>query len=73
MNRYERGTTSFDYVRRTYGVPAKRGMRVIANGKPGRITSGNGQYIMVRIDGDKNPSCWHSFFGERFYPGLGKR
>lgn len=59
MNRYERGTTSFDYVRRMYGVPAKRGMRVIANGKPGRITSGNGQYIMVLLDGDKRPTVWH--------------
>jgi hypothetical protein len=43
--------TSFDYVRRTYRVPAKRGLRVTVDGKPGVITRGQGHYIRVRFDG----------------------
>jgi hypothetical protein len=42
---------SFDYVRRYYKVPAKRGLRVTVDGKAGRITSGRGAHIMVRFDG----------------------
>ena len=53
------GARSFAYVRQRYGVPAKRGMRVTADGKPGRITSGAGHYIRVLIDGDKHSSLWH--------------
>jgi hypothetical protein len=37
-------------IRATRGVPAKRGMRVTVDGKPGRITSASGGYIMVRFD-----------------------
>ena len=37
-------------LRRAYGVPARRGMTVTVDGKPGRITSARGcQYIMVRF------------------------
>jgi hypothetical protein len=43
--------TSFDYVRRTYNVPAKRGLRVTVDGRPGVITRGKGGYVMVRFDG----------------------
>lgn len=42
---------SMEYIRNTYGVPAKRGMRVTAYGKPGVITGAEGAYIMVRLDG----------------------
>ncbi len=49
----------FDYVRTRYGVPAQRGMRVVANGKPGRITSSAGQYIRVRLDGENFSGYWH--------------
>jgi hypothetical protein len=38
-------------IRRTRKVPARRGMHVIVDGKPGRITSAKGGYIMVRFDG----------------------
>lgn len=44
---------SFEYVRRWYKVPAKRGMRVTIDGQGGRITSGRGGCIMVRFDGVK--------------------
>jgi hypothetical protein len=54
-----RRRTSFDYVRRVYGVPAKRGLRVTVDGKPGVITRAKGQYIMVRFDGRKFPLPCH--------------
>lgn len=53
------GRLSFDYVRQRYGVPAKRGMRVTVDGKPGRITSGAGHYIRVRFDGETFSSFCH--------------
>lgn len=37
-------------IRRDRCVPAKRGMRVVVDGKPGRITSARGMYIFVRFD-----------------------
>lgn len=47
------------YIRKTYDVPAKRGMRVIANGRPGVITSSRGPHLMIRLDGHKNPLPYH--------------
>ena len=42
---------SMQYLRKRRGVPAKRNMRVVVNGRPGRITSARGGYVMVRFDG----------------------
>lgn len=47
------------YVRRYYGVPAKRGMRVTVDGHPGTIASFRSAYIMVRFDGHKNSKPCH--------------
>lgn len=49
--------SGIEYVRRYYGVPAKRGGRVVYTGLdgnpyPGTITSADGQYLRVRLDGD---------------------
>jgi hypothetical protein len=46
---------SADYIRRTYGVPAKRGARIAFtyNGRRlGTITGFRGPYILVRFDGE---------------------
>lgn len=53
------GRLSFEYVRRYYGVPAKRGCRVVWDGKPGRLTSGNGHYVRVLLDGERRPRIVH--------------
>jgi hypothetical protein len=53
------GRLSFEYVRRAYNVPAKRGGRVLFRGKPGRITSGNGHYIRIRMDGERRSIIVH--------------
>lgn len=45
--------TSLAPIREQRGVPARRGMRVTVDNRPGRITSARGGYVMVRFDG------WH--------------
>jgi hypothetical protein len=62
------GRLSFDYVREYYGVPAKRGMRVTVDGRPGRITSGNGHYIRVLFDGERRPSICHPTWRVEYFP-----
>lgn len=66
---------SFEYVRKWYKVPAKRGLRVTVDGQGGRITSGKGSYIMVRFDGVKfsipaHPTwrlVYHTVDGDRVF------
>lgn len=41
-------------LRMRYRVPAKRGMRVVIDGEPGRIVSFRGQYLGVRLDHTPN-------------------
>lgn len=50
---------SFDYIERTYGVKAKRGQRVVAYGKPGVVTGTEGQYLTIRLDGQKHSNPYH--------------
>ena len=50
---------SAEYGRNYYGVPAKRGMRIVANGKPGTIVGFDGEHLRVRIDGEKFIGNWH--------------
>lgn len=47
------------YIRETYKVPAKRGMRVRFNGLNGRIVGSRGGYLRVRLDGSKRPLICH--------------
>lgn len=56
----------FEYVRRVYKVPAKRGMRVKVAGMLGKITSDGGYYINVLFDGHKHPQPCHPTW-EIFY------
>ena len=48
-----------DYIRRYYGVPAKRFGRVKFQGKPGTITGSDGAYLRVRLDGQKRVGKYH--------------
>lgn len=55
---------SMEYIRETYGVPAKKGGRVkYTNGSgvatEGVITGTHGAYIKVKMDGDKLSECYH--------------
>jgi len=50
-----------DYIRRTYGVPAKVGGKVMFEGRPGVIVGSHGPYLKIRIDGhvrNYHPT-WH--------------
>lgn len=61
---------SLEYVRRVYGVPARRGMRVVADGKPGVITSGAGEHIRIRLDGEKHSGHWHPTWHIDYLDGI---
>lgn len=55
---------SLDYIRKTYGVPAKRGEFVEytdAQGKKrsGVITGSNHSYLRIKLDGDKHAGNYH--------------
>lgn len=54
---------SMEFIRKNYGVPAKRGWRVEYTGcgekMLGTITGANGQYLRVRLDGLKKASNFH--------------
>lgn len=56
---------SMSYVRRFYRVPAGRGMRVVYNGdrdgtpRAGTITSADGAYLRIRLDGESSPGKFH--------------
>ena len=48
-----------EYIRETYGVPAKVGMKVIADGKPGKITGYRGAYLKIKLEGESKSGLWH--------------
>jgi hypothetical protein len=57
---YSMGPRGLGYVRHYYSVPARRRMRVIAEGLgPGVITGGAGAHIRVRLDGEKHSAPHH--------------
>jgi len=42
---------SLDFVKKHYNMPfLQRGMKIIVNGKAGKVTSGDDKYIRVRYD-----------------------
>lgn len=56
---------SMEYIRKTYGVPAKRGARVRFTpikkhiGHEGVIVGSRGPHIRVRMDGEKQICTYH--------------
>lgn len=55
-----KGRYSLDYVRDTYGVPVRRGQRVIHEDRDhGVVTCGDGAHVRVRFDGEKHSSRCH--------------
>lgn len=50
---------SMKYIRDTYKVPAKRGMKVIADGEPGKIVGSHGAYLRIKLDFKKKPLPFH--------------
>lgn len=50
---------SLEYIRETYGVPAKRGVIVIADGVYGAITGSRMAYLKIRFNGEKKSRIYH--------------
>jgi hypothetical protein len=50
---------SMAYIRRTWGVPAKRGMRIVYCGKTGVITGASGPHLRIRLDHWKRSRLFH--------------
>lgn len=79
--------SNMQYIRDTYGVPAKRGARVEYTGgkepRLGTITGTGGCGILIRLDGEKTSSPYHPTWKLRYLtpnallsrpaaPGVGK-
>ena len=63
---------SMEWVRKNYGVPAKRGGRVEYTGRGkrelGTIRWARGSYLMIQIDGVKHARPFHPTWELRYLP-----
>ena len=50
---------SLAYIRNYYGVPAKKGVRVKAYGKPGTITGASNAHLLIKLDGEQRSNPYH--------------
>lgn len=58
---------SMEYIRRYYGVPAKRGMTITFQGEPCVIVGSQGAHLRVRVSWRKRPVPIHPTW-EVVYP-----
>lgn len=56
-----------EYIKHYHAVPARRGLRVIANGKPGVITGSRGAYLRIRLDGMRISRLYHPTWNIDYY------
>ena len=61
---------SMEQIRKTRGVPAKRGMRVFYESKQrfGTIKSASGGYLRILLDGDKYAGNYHPTWKLKYLP-----
>ena len=61
------------YIRKSRGVPAKRGMRVFSrhDDRWGTIVSSRSGYLRIRLDGDKHALCYHPTWELDYYDKAG--
>lgn len=52
-------TSTMEWIRRQYDVPARHGMRIEYDGKPATITGAGGGHLRFRIDGEKHITAGH--------------
>lgn len=52
-------TSTMEWIRRTYDVPARHGMRIEFDGQPATIIGTRGPYLAFRIDGEKYRTVGH--------------
>lgn len=67
---------SMSWIRKTYGVPAKRGGRVEYTGRGwselGTITSARSGRVNIRLDGEKHAGPFHPTWALRYLPAAKK-
>jgi hypothetical protein len=67
-----------EYIRRTYGVPAKRGMRVeYMSGRDyelmqGVIVGSKGARLRIRLDGDRCSGIYHPTYNLVYFAPTGR-
>ena len=64
---------SMEQIRKSRGVPAKRGGRVLYKGKvnnwrEGTIVGARGGYLQIRLDGDKHAGSYHPTWMLEYLP-----
>lgn len=63
---------SMEYIRRSYGVPAKRGARVEYTGEDspslGTVTGSEGARLRIRMDGEQRTGIYHPTWELRYLP-----
>lgn len=52
-------TSTMEWIRRHYDVPARHGMRIEYDGKPATITGAGHGHLRFRIDGEKRVTAGH--------------
>jgi hypothetical protein len=52
-------TSTMEWIRRTYDVPARHRMRIEYDGKPATIVGTRGPYLAFRVDGEKRIRADH--------------
>ncbi|MGY4931599.1 hypothetical protein ACWD7T_10840 [Streptomyces sp. 900116325] len=52
-------TSTMEWIRRNYGVPARHKMRIEYDGKPATIVGAGGGYLRFRVDGEKRVTVGH--------------
>ena len=61
---------SMEYIRKAYGVPARRGGRILYRGKEhGVIVGPEGQYLRMRMDNERVILSYHPTWGMRYLSG----
>lgn len=50
---------SLEYIRRSYGVPARTGKHVEYKGKRGIVAGGQNAHVMVKLEEDKHARPYH--------------
>lgn len=65
--------SSFDYLKTYRRMPwMRRGIRVDVGGKKGHVTSGDGGYVRIRLEGERNTRRYHPQWQTTFYDDQGK-
>ena len=52
-------TSTMEWIRRHYDVPARHGMRIEYDGQPATITGAGGGHLRFRIDSEKRTTAGH--------------